>query len=50
MSNHFFLLIFSLRIKALAIIPKGIANCEPRIIGEINFQDKKFLEWLSKYD
>ena len=35
MSNHFFLLIFSLRIKALAIIPKGIANCEPRIIGEI---------------
>jgi len=21
-----------------------------RIIGEINFQDKKFLEWLSKYD
>ena len=21
-----------------------------RIIGEVNFQDKKFLEWLSKYD
>ena len=21
-----------------------------RIIGEINFQDKKFLDWLSKYD
>ena len=21
-----------------------------RIIGEINFQDKKFLKWLSKYD
>ena len=34
-NSHFFLLIFSLRIKALAIIPKGIANCEPSIIGEI---------------
>ena len=21
-----------------------------RIIGEVNFQDKKFVEWLSKYD
>ena len=21
-----------------------------RIIGEVNFQDKKFLKWLSKYD
>jgi len=21
-----------------------------RIIGEANFQDKKFLKWLSKYD
>ena len=21
-----------------------------RIIGEINFQDKKFIKWLSKYD
>ena len=21
-----------------------------RILGEINFQDKKFLKWLSKYD
>ena len=21
-----------------------------RIIGEVNFEDKKFLKWLSKYD
>ena len=21
-----------------------------RIIGEVNFQDKRFLKWLSKYD
>ena len=21
-----------------------------RIIGEVNFQDKKFIKWLSKYD
>ncbi len=33
--NHFFGLIFSFNIKALARIPKGIANCEPTITGEI---------------
>ena len=33
--NHFFLLIFSFRINALANIPKGIASWDPRIIGEI---------------
>ena len=32
---HLFLLIFSLRINALETIPKGIANCEPRMIGDI---------------
>jgi len=33
--NHFFGLIFSFKINALAKIPKGIANCEPTITGEI---------------
>ena len=33
--NHFYLLIFSPSINALARIPKGIANCEPTIIGDI---------------
>ena len=33
--NHFFVLIFSPSIDALARIPKGIANCEPTIIGDI---------------
>ena len=33
--SHLFLLIFSLRIKALASIPKGIASWDPKIIGAI---------------
>ena len=33
--SHFFRLIFSFKIIALAKIPKGIANCEPTITGEI---------------
>ena len=33
--NHFFLLIFSPNINPLAKIPKGIANCEPTMIGDI---------------
>ena len=33
--NHFFELIFSFNINELARIPKGIANCEPTITGEI---------------
>ena len=33
--THFFLLIFSFKIIALVIIPNGIANCEPKIIGEM---------------
>ena len=32
---HFFVLIFSPNIIALASIPKGIANCEPTITGDI---------------
>ena len=34
-NNHLFLLIFSLRINALASMPKGIASWDPRIMGEI---------------
>ena len=33
--NHFFELMFSFKINALARIPKGIASCDPRIIGDI---------------
>ena len=33
--NHFFELMFSFNINALARIPKGIANWEPTITGEI---------------
>ena len=33
--NHFFGLMFSFNINALARIPKGIANWEPTITGEI---------------
>jgi len=33
--SHFFRLIFSFKIIALAKIPKGIANWEPTITGEI---------------
>ena len=33
--NHFFGLIFSFNMNALASIPKGIANWEPTITGEI---------------
>ena len=37
-NTHFFVLIFSPNMTALARIPKGIANCEPKIIGDIIFE------------
>ena len=33
--NHLFLDIFSFNIRALAIMPNGIASWEPKIIGDM---------------
>ena len=49
-SNLNFVKAFKLRGVPTTILINKKGEEFARIIGEVNFQDKKFLKWLSKYD
>ena len=49
-SNLNFLKEFKLRGVPTTVLINKEGEEFARIIGEVNFQDKKFIKWLSKYD